>query len=135
MLKIRIDPNKLGSAVNEFLDEVIDEIFQRSQENIVNKKIIDEGTLLKVGRVGGVNNVRTITYPLPYAESIEFGRTPGTMPPVSAIQGWVTRKLGIRDPKRANSIAWAISQNIKKHGQEPRPFLRPAIDSVKERLK
>src|SRR5690606_1605126 len=44
---------------------------------------------------------------LVYARAIEFGFPPGylqRMPPVEAIQGWVRRKLGVRDREEARSI-------------------------------
>lgn len=134
-LKLKLDSGNLRKSINEFLGEIGDAVLQKSQENIVNHEIIDEGTLLKTGEVKKEDLKVSVIYPLPYADSIEFGRLPGSMPPVSSIQGWVKRKLNIKDDKESRSVAWAIASDIKKKGTNPRPFLGPAIDDVSKELK
>jgi len=82
-------------------------------------------------RVEG-NKVR-IFNELPYAEVYEYGRAPGTMPPVAPIEVWAKRH-------GMEGAGWAIAKNIKKRGikagtvKSPRktqsgsiPFLRPAV--------
>jgi hypothetical protein len=133
--KIHIDKQKILDAVNEKMDRVAEDIFAKSQSNIVDKGIIDEGTLLKTGNIIREYLQKTIIYPVPYAESIEFGRLPGSMPPFEPIYEWVKRKLQVNDENEAKRIAWAIVQDIKVNGQEPRPFLGPAIESVKNKLR
>jgi len=133
--KIHIDKQKILEIINEKMDKIAEDIFAKSQSNIVDKGIIDEGTLLKTGNINREFLQKTIIYPVPYAESIEFGRLPGSMPPFEEIYLWVKRKLGIRDETQAKRIAWAIVQDIKINGQEPRPFLGPAIESVKNKLR
>jgi len=69
-----------------------------------------------------------------YARAIEFGFPPGylqRMPPVDAIQGWVRRKLGVKDAKEARSIAFAIARKIKRSGTKAQPFLFPAAEAAK----
>lgn len=129
--KIHINSDDIIKAIDEKMDEIVDDIFAKSQSNIVDKKIIDEGTLLKSGNINRDLLSKQIVYSVPYADSIEFGRLPGSMPPVEPIKNWVRRKLRITDDKRVNSIAWAISQDIKINGTEPRPFLGPAIEAVR----
>ena len=133
--RVQVDEKALLDAVDVKLDEVADIIFTESQENIVNKGIVDEGTLLKSGNVIRSFLKKEIIYSVPYADSIEFGRLPGTMPPTEPLKGWIRRKLGVKDEKEVNRIAWAIAMDIKKNGTDPRPFLQPAIQSAIRRLK
>lgn len=50
-----------------------------------------------------------------YTEQLVFGRRPGALPPVSAIEKWVNAKLGIYG-EEATSMAWAISKKIAAEG-------------------
>lgn len=128
-LKIKVDADELGKVINEYMDDLVDFIFQNSQENIVDKNIIDEGTLLKSGNVQRKFLEKSIVYPVPWADSTEFGRLPGSHPPVDPIKEWVKRKLGVKDEKQASKIAWAIAKDIEKNGLMPRPYLQPAIEA------
>lgn len=129
--KIHIDKNELLKVIDSKMDEIVDDIFANSQQNIVNNSIIDEGTLLKSGNINRQFLNKQIVYSVPYADTIEYGRLPGSMPPIESIKGWVRRKLGINDDKEITRIAWAISKDIEKNGTQPRPFLTPAIDSAR----
>lgn len=80
--------------------------------------------------VKGFTGQYILAYDAIHARPVEFGTEPH-MPPVEAIEGWVRRRLGEKDRKKANRIAWAIAIDIKKNGSQPRPFLRPAIDTGK----
>ncbi len=107
-----------------YLDEIADFIFTESQENIVKKGAIDEGTLLKSGNINRKFLEKEIVYSAPYAAFVEFGTEPH-MPPVEPLEQWAKRKLG------QEGIGWAIAKKIAKEGTEPKPFLRPAIDAAK----
>jgi len=129
--KIHIDRQAILNAIDQKMDKIAEDVFAKSQSNIVEKGIIDEGTLLKTGNLNREFLEKTIVYPVPYADIIEFGRLPGSMPPVEPIKEWVMRKLMVTDEKEANQIAWAIAKDIKENGTVPRPFLGPAVESVK----
>jgi hypothetical protein len=129
--KLSVNKDEILKLIDEKLDEIADEIFANSQQNIVDKQIVDEGTLLKSGNINRSFLNKTIIYNTPYADSIEYGRLPGSMPPVESIKGWVKRKGIANDEKDINRISWAIAQDIKKNGTEPRPFLEPAVEKVK----
>jgi hypothetical protein len=133
--KIKIDKDQLMEFIDEKLDEIADDILANSQSIIVDKGIVDMGTLLKSGNINRDFLAKEIIYSVPYADQIEFGRLPGSMPPITPIKDWVLRKGIAKDEKEANSIAWAISQDIKMNGMEPRPFLGPAIEQTKIRFK
>ena len=63
--------------------------------------------------------------PLKYALAIEKGRKPGKRPPVAPIALWVTRVLGISDPKKARSVAYVIARAIGKRGFSPNHAVGP----------
>ena len=119
---LKVDKEMLIEAIDSKMDEITDYIFAESQKNIINKSIIDEGTLLKSGNINRQLLNKSIIYSVPYADSIEFGRLPGDMPPVEPIKDWLRRKLKLNDEKQINSFAWAIVKDIEKNGQDARPF-------------
>lgn len=133
-LKIEIDEKEMLNLIDKKLNEIADEIFANSQELIVQKQIIDEGTLLKSGNINRAFLEKEIIYTAVYADSIEFGRLPGSMPPTGPIKEWIRRKGIASKESDVNRIAWAISQNIKKEGLMPRPFLSPAVEMAKQKL-
>lgn len=63
----------------------------------------------------GVDLKGVISNPLFYAAPVEYGRKPGRMPPVEAIQLWVIRK-GIASSDNAKSVAFLIARAIGKRG-------------------
>lgn len=65
---------------------------------------------------------------LNYATAIEYGLPPGTRPDPEALQGWVRRKLGVRDPSEARSVAYAIAKKIERYGTDAQPYLHPAAE-------
>jgi hypothetical protein len=128
VIQIKLDEDAILAAIDKKLDEIASNIFATSQEQIVQKGIIDEGTLLKSGNINREFLQKTIIYSAPYSDSIEFGRLPGSMPPVEMIKAWVLRKGISTDEKEAQRIAWAIATDIKEYGLDPRPFMSPAVE-------
>jgi len=61
--------------------------------------------------------------PAEYAEPIEYGRRPGSMPPVAAIAEWVLSKpsFGVSDEKEALRIAYPIARAIARRGYKDHP--------------
>ncbi len=115
--------------LDEAMDEIIDQIFAKSQENLVQDGKIDTGFLLKTGNVNRSFLNKTIVYPASYAEPVHFGRNPGSMPPPHALEKWVQRKLGV-PAKQAKTVAFKIALSIKKRGVMPTPFLQDAVLGV-----
>lgn len=75
-----------------------------------------------------------------YGWPVEEGRRPGQMPPVSAIELWVRRKLGISGLE-ARRVAFVVARAIGKRGTRgafmfKKGFeqVRPAILSLFERI-
>ncbi len=134
-LNFDLDKTEFKAVFKKRIEDLAEDIFVDSQNNIIQQKIVDEGTLLNTGKVIHGEDFSEIRYDALYADTIEFGRNPGTMPPSSALQGWVRRKLGITDEKQIKSIAFLIARDIKSRGQQPRPYLGPAVESQRQKLK
>lgn len=125
--------DQILKAFDEWLNDFVDLVFQYSQENLLIDEKVDTGTLLKTANIEKLPYEKTITYPAPYAESVHFGRAPGTMPPVEALEKWVARKLGV--PKdQVKSTAWAVATAIKQRGIQPTPFLTEAIKKAEQTM-
>ena len=73
-----------------------------------------------------------VGYDAEHAPYIEFGTRPHT-PPFGPIYKWCTRKLNLHD-KEAKKAAWAIINTIKNHGTEEHPYLRPAIQAIRNKI-
>ena len=52
----------------------------------------------------------------------EYGRRPGEMPPVSALEKWSQAKLG--DSK----LAFVVARSIAQKGTKPQPFFYPGFE-------
>lgn len=130
---IEIDKKSLAEAIDKILTQIAIDIFNRSQEKIIEFKAIDTGLLRRSGyaRVDKFLE-KEIGYACNYALYVEFGRGAGKQPPIEPIRKWVKRKLKVRNEKEANQLSWAIAKKIAKEGIKPRPFMRNAIEEVKE---
>jgi len=130
-LNFNLDSSEFQNLLKDKVIELGEQIFTDSQNNIISQEIVDEGSLLNSGKFLVNDDSVEIRYDVLYAESIEFGRNPGSMPPVSKIQSWVKRKLGVTNDKEAKRIAFVIARDIKLNGTEPRPFLSPAVEKAR----
>jgi len=63
-----------------------------------------------------------------YAGAVEYGRRAGRMPPPDEMGQWAYQKLRIRDLKKARAAGWALAKHIGKHGTQPHPFFKPAVE-------
>jgi len=126
------DPEQVVlEEINKVMDNFIDRIFELSQENLIEDGKIDTGTMFKTANVKRKFLHKEIIYPALYAESIEYGRVPGTMPPSQALEKWVRRKLGLTNEVQIRRAAFAIAKAIKKRGTQPTYFLRRAISKAR----
>lgn len=117
--------------VDTELDEIADFVFSKSQENIVEMGITDEGHLLISGFVNRAFMEKEVGYSAPQALWNEFGTDPH-MPPVEPLMAWAHRKLGLGD-KEARKAAWGIAKTIEKEGTDPRPFFRDALNATAQK--
>jgi len=127
--KVLVRDIKESETIKKFAEDMMNFIFTKSQENLIQNGSVDTGFLLRSGKPPKwEGNTLTLGYDAPYARMIEYGTPPH---PVSGkhFVAWVRRKLGITDPETAR-VAWAIATKIKKEGTDPKPFLRPAINDA-----
>ncbi len=117
----------IEKEVDKLMDDYVDEVFRLSQEKLIAMGKIDTGTMLKTANVNRKFLEKEIVYPAVWSDIIEFGRAPGTMPPVDALINWVRRKLNVKSEKEARRIAFAIAIAIKQRGLEPFPYIQPSI--------
>ncbi len=81
--------------------------------NSINWELKDQGTVLKL--IIGSNLV--------YIRALEFGRRPGSMPPVKAIQEW----LEFKRVENAEQVAWAVAISIRDKGTKPARMFQKGI--------
>ena len=67
---------------------------------------------------------------LVYAPIVEYGRTPGSMPPTKVLFPWVFAKLNPKDEKEAQRIAFAVAKKIEKEGTEPQRYIRATLHKM-----
>ena len=67
---------------------------------------------------------------LKYADIVEFGRTPGSMPPVKVLFPWVLQKIGGLDEKEVQRIAFAVAKKIEEKGTEPQRYIRATLHKM-----
>ena len=128
-------PKPEDVIIKEFdkqMDAYIDRVFQLSQEKLIEDGKVDTGNLLQSGNVNRKLLDKEIVYATPYADVIEFGRLPGTMPPVQALVKWIQRKLGIKNKKQAKKVAWAIAMAIKNRGMDASPYITPSFKQANQ---
>lgn len=73
------------------------------------------------------------SHPPEKAGVIEYGRRPAPIP-IEPLADWVRRKLGCNDPKKARSIAFAISKVASKKKREGLHVLERAHPKIAEAL-
>lgn len=120
----------LLQELDKWMNDYIDRVHQLAQENLIKDGKVDTGKLLTTSNVQRNYLLKVLTFPSNYADVIEWGRNPGSMPPVDALVDWVRRKLGIDNEAEARSVAFAIATAIKQRGMAPSPYLRPAVEQT-----
>ena len=67
-----------------------------------------------------------------YGRYVEFGRKPGKMPPVSALEPWVRLKLKAKNPR---AVAFLIARKIAAEGVEAQPYMFPGAKKAGAKIK
>ena len=78
-----------------------------------------------------------VTFNAPeYWKYANYGRPPGKMPPVSAIEEWITRRRIVPEPNTSTpnvtSLAYVIARKIGREGTIGTNFLEKSLDEQKE---
>lgn len=82
-------------------------------------------------------NLFEVTFNAPeYWKYANYGRPPGKMPPVSAIEEWITRRRIVPESNtstpNATSLAYVIARKIGREGTKGTKFLEKSLDEQKE---
>jgi len=126
--------DQLLKAIDNRMDDIIDFISAEAKDNLDRHGTTHTGQLRKSISPNKKFLVKELAVTAPYADVIEFGRLPGTTPPVKPIQEWARLKLGL-SRKEAERAGWAISKSIEQHGTRPQPYLRPSLQAARRRFK
>lgn len=118
----------------EVIDMIIEKlaifILDESQQKLLDNGTSDTGYLLRSSKIQKEGENWNIHYDAPYAAAIEFGTKPHGVNPKN-LEGWIRRKLGVKDEKEIKKISFLISNAIKKRGTKPQPFISPAIEKAR----
>jgi len=96
-------------------------------KNSIGSKVVQEGSLSIVGTVG--SSLKNEVYPA----VMEFGREPGTFPPVDSLLRWVHLKL--RPPENEErSVAFMVARKIYKHGIKGKRFFSEGWEKSKSQV-
>lgn len=90
------------------------------------RAIFDKVTSSVSSSVKGIVGVGTGA---PYAIFVEKGRRAGKRPPIAPIKKWARIKLG------NEGAAFAIASKIGRKGTKPQPFMLPALEKNKEKVR
>lgn len=126
--------SEIKIIVDEMMKELAVFIFAQAQENLIKNGTPDTGYLMRSATVKKEGNNWVDDWDAPYAARIENGSGPHYVPP-KVLEGWIRRKLGVKDPDEVKSIAFAISKHIERYGTKPQPFVWPAIETARLKFK
>lgn len=139
----------LIKEIDKIMDNVADDLFNNSQDNLLRKHIkdfksgrskevitTDRGGLLKSGNVRRKLLDKTVIYTAPYGPDVEYGSVISTAT-ADELRPWVKRKLlkGKGSKEQVERIARNIARALREKGQAPDPFLRPAMEKTLKRFK
>lgn len=128
------DLKKLLKQVKKRLNRISVAIMNRAQENLIKDGGFVTGYLMRSARIESFSDSEvTVLFDAPYAVKHEFGGEPEDVP-VSSLFRWAKKKFHVKD-EEAWSIAYAVRKNIMEEGTDPHPFLRPAMNWAKARIK
>lgn len=139
------------AVLNEFAKAVCEAYKKRlvQYDAIASQRLLDSVSA-NVPTMQGNKILVTINL-MDYWKYIEAGRQAGKMPPISAIEDWISYKHIIPNgsqrgvPSYASltptlssleantstkSLAWAIATNIKKYGIKAKPILAPSVSET-----
>lgn len=123
-----IEKKELETKLDKLLDDIVDKVFENSQDNLNKNGTTDTSALAFSGKVYKDFLEKIILYTAPHAVPIEEGTGPHFVSRKGRekIEVWCRRKLG-KTPKEAKSMSYAIITNISKRGQDAQPYLLPGL--------
>jgi hypothetical protein len=92
--------------------------------NSIGYEIIDNIGSQIVGKVG--SSLKAEEYPA----TMEYGRKPGSFPPVDSLVRWVRLKLGVPESE-ARGVAFTVARKIARSGIPGKFFMKQGIEKSK----
>jgi hypothetical protein len=100
--------------IQKGLQEMGDEFVKRLKEQFDKKGLNDTGKGQDSLEATTKEN-KLLIWGLARVLFLEYGRKPGTFPPVDVIQEWVERKLNV-GPEESKGVAFVIARKIANEG-------------------
>ncbi len=98
------------------LQEIGNEFVVRLKKEFDQKNLNDTGDAQDSLEAVAEDN-RLLIYGLARVLFLEFGRSPGSFPPVDVIREWVERKLGVSEDE-SKGVAFVIARKIANEGTD-----------------
>lgn len=117
--------NKSSFAITKHLKEALRKSTEVTKQNVARNAPVFEATLKKsiTSKVTGLTGIVGVgSEAVKYGYVQEYGRKPGKMPPVSALEKWAAAKMGSSD------MAFVLARSIAKKGTKPHPFFQPGLE-------
>ena len=114
----------------EVMRDIAKDIISNIKSMIRKMDITYTGQLENSFKASEVGDDIIIGSNLVYAPIVEYGRIPGSMPPVNVLFPWVVQKIGARDEEHAKRIAFAVAKKIEKEGIEPKKYIRATLHKM-----
>lgn len=130
---VTIKAKTLEEGLIKVMEHLALEIETEANDLLLEHGNVDTGELLNSSEISKSSNSVSINWSAEHASFIEYGSDPH-VPPMEPIKRWAKRKLGL-DDKEAEALAYKIVNKIGKYGQEPKPFIIPAIYKVIDKYK
>lgn len=128
-------------VLNKYAKLIFDEYISLLRNSRASGTLIDTASWKVEKTSEGYNIIFVLE---DYYYYIEFGRKPGTFPPVDAIKQWISQKPILPTPitlpngrqvlPTENQLAFLIGRKIKEKGIEGNYYLEQAVDKYYEDL-
>lgn len=115
------------SSINQLKKDIAEDIRNRVIFEIERDNLIHSGQLKNSWEIKKDGEDIIIGSRLIWAAVMEWGRTPGSLPPPKVLFPWVLQKLGGKDEKDIMRKAWAVAKSIERKGIEGRRYLKRAL--------
>lgn len=126
----------VDSIITGRLEEAKADAISTLKENnnvVTNELAREESFEIVKEKGGGMNSAWSMHNVMPYAKYVERGTMPH-FPPLRAMIEFVVIKHGLSE-KDAYPLAKAIQATIGRRGTQPYPFMRPAFERMREKLR
>ncbi len=119
---------------DDILMDIARDVVAQIQHEIVADDLVYQHRLFDSWEITKEDNGDIIIgSPLVYAQIMDEGRLPGSMPPVDALFPWVRDKFkDVHSNTEARRVAFAVAQKIAKEGIEPRHYIKRALFAMEK---